>query len=302
VLQLRPVKFRTAGPFETGSDSRVVELYDADGNKAGRIFDAGDRVWQCDMCQARLQGGVCISAAVDCCESCARRFADADPEQLLAEHKRSIDEGLGSAGQAVEDVDHLVAIYPRWRLVSRWKMRRNVLGLQRRLEEDKQDLRRPERRDSFAEMVDEFGQAVRIIDEHFRAEDGTNGSALRPRPLTQREREVLDFLLSAELPGVDELRRQAETVYASPWRCGCASIDLHVDRRVAPASPLRTQPAIEAETKVDAAGLFELLLWVDEDGWLSSLEIVDYVDPHGSTHEIFPPPSDFEKPASPLRE
>jgi hypothetical protein len=297
------VKFRVAGPSESGSYSRVVELYDAEGTHAGRIFDAGDRVWQCDMCQARLQGGVCISAAVDCCESCARRFADADPEQLLAEQKRSTDEGLESASQAVEDVDHLVAIYPRWRFFPRWKMRRNVLGVRRRLEQEKQDLRRPERRDSFAEMIDEFGQAVRIIDEHFRAEDGTNGSALRPRPLTQREREVLDFLLSAELPGIDELRRQAETVYASPWRCGCASIDLHVDRRVAPASPLRTQPAIEAETKeVDAAGLFELLLWVDEDGWLSSLEIVDYVDPHGSTHEIFPPPSDFEKPASPLRE
>jgi hypothetical protein len=296
------MRFRIAGPYETRPYSRVVDLYDADGNHAGRIFDAGDRVWQCGMCRARLQGGTCISAALECCESCARRFADGDPEQLFADWKMSIDEGLESANRAVEDVDHLVAIYPRWRVLSRWRIRRDVFGVQRRLEHDKQDLSAPEGRDSFAEMIDEFRQAVRIIDEHFRAEDDTNGSALRPRPLTQREREVLDFLLSAELPGVGELRRQAETAYASAWTSGCASIDLHVDRRTAPASPLRTRPAIEAEAKDedDVVRPYELRLWVDEDGWLSSLEIVDYVDPDGSTHEIFPPPSDFHKPASPL--
>jgi hypothetical protein len=37
------------------------------------------------------------------------------------------------------------------------------------------------------------------------------------------------------------------------------------------------------------------MLWVDEDGWLSSLEVVDVADDHGEFNPI-PPPSMYEPP------
>jgi hypothetical protein len=103
-----------------------------------------------------------------------------------------------------------------------------------------------------------------------------------PRPLSERERNVLDFMLSVEAPGVAELREQARTATATGWDCGCASIDLHVDRGSTQPSSIRSRPAIETETKErsDPNGTFDLLVWVDAEGWLSGLEIVDYLDRH----------------------
>lgn len=59
--------------------------------------------------------------------------------------------------------------------------------------------------------------------------------------------------------------------------CGCATIDIAVDRSQARASAFTSSPAIEATTPQsdDPAAFFELLLFV-EDGWLSSVEIVSY--------------------------
>jgi hypothetical protein len=58
------------------------------------------------------------------------------------------------------------------------------------------------------------------------------------------------------------------------------------------------RPAVEAITKErdDVNATFDLLLWVD-DGWLDSVEIVDYVDRHGdeSPDEI-PPPDAWDAP------
>lgn len=46
------------------------------------------------------------------------------------------------------------------------------------------------------------------------------------RPLTDREREVLDALLSTDLDGATELRRQArKAVVSGACSCGCPSID-----------------------------------------------------------------------------
>ncbi|WP_207211905.1 hypothetical protein [Promicromonospora panici] len=47
-----------------------------------------------------------------------------------------------------------------------------------------------------------------------------------PRPLTDRERSVLDALLAAEFDGVADLREQAKTVVVGGiCGCGCPSID-----------------------------------------------------------------------------
>ncbi len=52
-----------------------------------------------------------------------------------------------------------------------------------------------------------------------------------PRPLTQRERGVLEVLLSVEFDGVENLRRQvAEVVVVGVCGCGCPSIDFQHGR------------------------------------------------------------------------
>lgn len=114
------------------------------------------------------------------------------------------------------------------------------------------------------------------------------------RPLTKREREILDYLLTPEISGVEELRRQVDVAVARPWVEGSASIDLAVDQNRAPRSSVVVSPALEAQSKDrdDPNRLFDLLLWVD-DGWLSGIELVEYGD---KEPEVFPPPSDFDAP------
>jgi hypothetical protein len=118
------------------------------------------------------------------------------------------------------------------------------------------------------------------------------------RPLTGREGEILDMLLSIEAPGIEGLRAQVPYASAARWKCGCASFNLRVDRERAPRSSVTTSPAIQATTveREDYRRTFQLLLWV-EDGWLSGVEIVDYVDQHGdeSPDEI-PPPAAWHEP------
>jgi hypothetical protein len=122
------------------------------------------------------------------------------------------------------------------------------------------------------------------------------------RPLTKREREILEMLLSIAAPGIDELRAQVPYAKAARWNCGCASFDLKVDRERAPRSSATARPAVEAITheREDVSRAFDLLLWV-EDGWLAGVEIVDYVDRHGddSPDEI-PPPGAWEEPLARL--
>lgn len=53
-----------------------------------------------------------------------------------------------------------------------------------------------------------------------------------PRPLTDRERAVLDALLAVEFPGVETLRAQAVEV-VGVCGCGCPSIDFQRGRGMA---------------------------------------------------------------------
>jgi hypothetical protein len=98
-----------------------------------------------------------------------------------------------------------------------------------------------------------------------------------PRQLTEREAEILDFMLAVDDPRVTTLRSQRETVVATGrCTCGCASIDLAVDRSQSQAAALCRQP-IAAELDNARAALnpdehYGLLVFLD-DGWLSLLEI-----------------------------
>jgi hypothetical protein len=90
------------------------------------------------------------------------------------------------------------------------------------------------------------------------------------RPLTEREREILELLLSVEVEGIDELRAQVPHVLGARWTCGCASFNLVVDEARAPRSVVAKSPLSETKAKNpgDSERYYELLLWVNE-GWLS---------------------------------
>lgn len=114
------------------------------------------------------------------------------------------------------------------------------------------------------------------------------------RDLTEREREVLDFLLAADFQGAPALRVQARSARVTGvCGCGCATIDLEVDRETSPRAELAKRVPVEAFGKSqspDAAG--GLLLFAD-DGWLSGLEIWFTSD---EPPREFPPSEMFELP------
>jgi len=120
----------------------------------------------------------------------------------------------------------------------------------------------------------------------------TAASGPYPRSISAREAEILQYLLSVDDDRLAPPRVQAPTAYViGMCTCGCATIDLAVDRD-------RTQPAalcsqvVSADTGVVAgAPVFGLLLFLDE-GWLSQLEIwwIDAPPPE------FPPVTAFGPP------
>jgi len=91
---------------------------------------------------------------------------------------------------------------------------------------------------------------------------------LADRPLSEREREILAFLLSAPgLPDAEVLRRQAEVAVCSgSCPCGCASIDVTVDPSAAPQAG--DCPLVEAFIE-DIRAVHErepLVFWTWKDG------------------------------------
>lgn len=114
------------------------------------------------------------------------------------------------------------------------------------------------------------------------------------RPLMEREREILELLLAVDVKGIEELRAQVPHARGARWNCGCASFNLIVDKAKAPRSTISKSPLSEASPREqgDPDRFYELLLWVS-DGWLSGIEIVDYVEQHGEQSPQEIPPRDY---------
>jgi hypothetical protein len=94
--------------------------------------------------------------------------------------------------------------------------------------------------------------------------------------LEESERRVLDRLLSADFPGVQELRVQAVTVLAQrTCRCGCASIDLVVDASAPMAKVTNTVPVSAHGMLPEPIGAVAVMLFVHK-GRLSLMEIASY--------------------------
>ena len=78
----------------------------------------------------------------------------------------------------------------------------------------------------------------------------------QPRPLTEREGEILDFLLSVDLPEIEELRVHAKTALAVRWAPYDASIALYAAEASrwpgrsspTPCGPGRASPLTELST------------------------------------------------------
>ena len=116
-----------------------------------------------------------------------------------------------------------------------------------------------------------------------------------PRPLSPREAETLRFMLSPRDPRLDSLREQAEVAHVRGMcHCGCATIDLEVDKERAGQACALASPVLETRTpQFDPdKGPFELVLHL-ADGWLKELEVVYYANdppPEFPSIDRFEPP------------
>ena len=106
---------------------------------------------------------------------------------------------------------------------------------------------------------------------------------------------MLAFMLSTEDPRMEPLREQASAAHVTGMcKCGCATIDLEVDRSKARAARGLSRPAIDSTSyeRSDPEHVRELILFLD-DGWLASLEVVYY---GASPPRLLPEPTDMGPP------
>jgi hypothetical protein len=106
------------------------------------------------------------------------------------------------------------------------------------------------------------------------------------RALSDREREVLNAMLSVDFPGAEQLRLQADRVRVSGrCDCPCPTVYLSVDEAVASAV---THDRVPARAEVATGSGDSVLLFADS-GRLSSLEYA-WID---EAPMEFPPPGDL---------
>lgn len=105
------------------------------------------------------------------------------------------------------------------------------------------------------------------------------------RPLTPDARATLDALLAGDDPVRAALRAQLPYVTVRDGcACGCATVELRVDRTAVAAAPGHVNPAMDAwyEPPVEAG-----VLLLTERGYLACLEIYAVTD---ETFTAFPDP------------
>jgi hypothetical protein len=96
------------------------------------------------------------------------------------------------------------------------------------------------------------------------------------RPLTAVERATLLRLTEPTLfDGAAEYRRQVDhAMVVGRCDCGCPTIDLAIDRSVAPRSPRPGTPLLPVEGVLDQGEDHLRLICFARDGWLETLELV----------------------------
>lgn len=94
-----------------------------------------------------------------------------------------------------------------------------------------------------------------------------------PRPLTARETEILNSLLSADFAGAQQLREQVpHTKVVATWGEGSPSVDLEVAQGSVRADIEDGEVPVDAQVHDDQGNYTgEITLWVT-DGYLAGLE------------------------------
>ena len=102
------------------------------------------------------------------------------------------------------------------------------------------------------------------------------------RPLNADEKRVLDRLLTVDFPGAPELRAQVRhSTVVGRCECGCATVDLAVDRVAAPpaldcpGSPILAEATVLGDDGQPVGGVIAFL----DGGYLSMLEIYSHDAP-----------------------
>ncbi|HEX3979458.1 MAG TPA: hypothetical protein VHW96_24510 [Solirubrobacteraceae bacterium] len=117
-----------------------------------------------------------------------------------------------------------------------------------------------------------------------------------PRPLTGREAETLEFMLSPGFPGNEVLRDQASrAVVIEQCTCGCATIDFGLESGAPVAPEIQGAPLVQTRARDMDEHPVALMLFV-RDGRLSSLEIVWYDE--SQMTDAFPGPDFWEPPTA----
>jgi hypothetical protein len=116
-----------------------------------------------------------------------------------------------------------------------------------------------------------------------------------PRPLSRREREVLDLLLAQDFPGRDAFATQAEAaeVIGGCGDCPCPSVELRVDTSRAGAAPHNPHVAGHLPLPARASGPAGDLILFHDKGWLAYLEYAAH-DPDGLPLEELPEPAHLD--------
>lgn len=94
-----------------------------------------------------------------------------------------------------------------------------------------------------------------------------------PRKLTPEKSRILDYLLSVDFPGREELRRQFQSVRVSEECSCCRSITLLVDKIPENVAPVIRRIPIEAQTAMDENGSMVHTLLHVVNGFMDELEI-----------------------------
>ncbi|MEH1166849.1 hypothetical protein V6V47_15835 [Micromonospora sp. CPCC 205539] len=117
-----------------------------------------------------------------------------------------------------------------------------------------------------------------------------DGAEDLPRPLRQPERAVIERLLAVPFPGRDELLAQlGHTVVDGGCRCGCATINLSVERSAAAPAPVVTTAPVSAD--LGEGDSYAGVILLVRDGFLSCLEVYSIDEPVRSL-----PPADTIRP------
>jgi hypothetical protein len=96
------------------------------------------------------------------------------------------------------------------------------------------------------------------------------------RDLADDQRALLDFLLTADFEGREEVRKQADTIRTagSSCDCGCPSFHLNPESHL-PAAAVQKTVVVDAHGRDPGGNLVGVLLFV-VDGYLAELEVFGY--------------------------